>query len=336
MPLRCLSVLSVLVTVTAVGSLTPVPVAGQAQTAANPKTTKASARTPKRWTLPRVPWGDPDLQGIWNHATLTPLERPSALAGKDILTDEEAAEFERQTLQQRDTSRSFTGGPEWWDSGTRVMKNNRTSLIVDPQNGRIPPLIPEAQKRAAVRAEASRGRGPVDSFEDRSLEERCIMRWTAGPPIIPGPYNNNFQLFQTREYVVIFNEMIHDARIVPIDGRPHGSIRRWMGDSRGHWEGDTLVVDTVNFTDKTNFRGSGENLHLIERFTRVDGDTIEYRFTADDSTTWTRPWTAAFPLTKINDHMYEYACHEGNYRTIVGMLRGARAEEKAGGAPIER
>ena len=158
------------------------------------------------------------------------------------------------------------------------------------------------------------------------------MRWTAGPPIVPGPYNNNVQLLQTRDYVVILNEMIHDARIVPMEGRPHGNIRQWMGDSRGHWEGDTLVVDTINFTNKTNFRGSSENLHLVERFTRVDGDTIDYRHTADDPMTWARPWTAALPLKKTNGPIYEYGCHEGNYRTMVGTLKGERAQETVAGA----
>src|SRR5262249_5338152 len=185
--------------------------------------------------------------------------------------------------------------------------------------------------RAAARTDARRGRGPADSWEDRSLSERCIWFGSAGPPMIPGPYNNNVQLFQTREYVVMLNEMIHDVRFVPIDGRPRDpmSPRTWMGESRGHWEGQTLVVDTINFSDERNFRGSSENLHLVERITRVSADTLDYQFTASDPTTWTKPWTASFPMTRVEGSVLEYACHEGNYRGMAGTLSGARAEEAA-------
>jgi hypothetical protein len=247
-----------------------------------------------------------------------------------VLTDVEAAEFEKVTIQQRNATLS-TGDREWWDPGTKLMNAKRTALVVDPRDGRVPPLTPEAQKRAAARANERRGHGPADSWEDRSLSERCIWFGSAGPPMLPGPYNNDVQLVQTREYVAILNEMIHDVRIVPMDGRPRvgQSIGQWMGDSRGHWEGNTLVVDTVNFSDERNFRGSGANLHLVERFTRVDGDTIDYQFTAADPTTWTAPWSAAFSMTKIEDPLYEYACHEGNYLSMTGTLSGARAEEKA-------
>jgi hypothetical protein len=321
--------LGVLASVMALVSLVPVPVGGQAQDAANAKTT-AAGRTAKAWTPPRTEWGDPDLQGVWNFATLTPLERPKELAAKEVLTGEEAAEFEKHLLQERAAALS-TGDREWWDPGSKVMKTRRTSLIVDSPDGRVPLLTPEARKRAAERADARRGRGPADSWEDRSLSERCIWFGQAGPPMLPGPYNNNVQLLQTREYVVILNEMIHDVRIVPMDGRPRleQNIHQFMGDSRGHWEGNTLVVDTINFTDERNFRGSGENLHLVERFTRVDSDTIDYQFTAADPTTWTRPWTAGFPLTKIQSQLYEYACHEGNDRSMSGTLNAARAQEKA-------
>jgi hypothetical protein len=286
------------------------------------------------WTQPRTPWGDPDLQGIWNYATMTSLERPREFAAKDVLTGDEAAAFEQQTRERRDATNN-TAGPDWWDAGTNLLINRRTSLVVDPPTGRLPPMTSDAQKKAAARAQARRDRGPADSAEDLALNERCILWSTAGPPMLPGPYNNNVEFIQTRGFVVIFNEMIHDARIVPLDGRPHGAMRQWMGDSRGRWEGNTLVVDTINFTDKTNFRGSGERLHLVERFTRVDDGTIQYAFTADDPTTWTRPWTAQIPMTKTEGPIYEYACHEGNY-AMVGLLRGARAvETAAGGATLK-
>jgi hypothetical protein len=320
--------LLVLVSAIAIMSLAPVPVRSQPQKAAKAKTT--AAITTATWTPPRTAWGDPDLQGVWNFATLTPLERPRELAGKEVLTDEEAAAFEKLTIQQRLATLS-TGDREWWDPGTKVMNTRRTSLVVDPRDGRVPPLTPEAQKRAAARADARRGRGSADSWEDRSISERCIWFASAGPPMLPGPYNNDVQLVQTRDDVVILNEMIHDVRIIPMDGRPRvgQNIHRWMGDSRGHWEGNTLIIDTINFTDERNFRGSGENLHLVERFTRVDRETIDYQFTAEDSTTWTRPWSAAFSMTKIQGPVYEYACHEGNYASMTGTLSGAREEEKA-------
>jgi hypothetical protein len=320
--------LSVLAGAIAIVSLAPVSLGSQTQKAATTKPT--AAVTAKAWAAPRTAWGDPDLQGVWNFATLTPLERPRELAEKEVLTDQEAADFEKLTLQQRAATLS-TGDREWWDPGSKVMKTRRTSLIVDPPDGRVPALTTEAQKRAAARTAARRGRGPADSWEDRSISERCIWFGSAGPPMVPGPYNNDVQLMQTRDYVVIVNEMIHDARMVPMDGRPRvgQSIRQWMGDSRGHWEGNTLVVETINFTDERNFRGSGENLQLVERFTRVDPDTIDYQFTAADPTTWTRPWSAGFSMTKIQDPLYEYACHEGNYKSMSGTLSGARAEEQA-------
>ena len=267
------------------------------------------------------------LDGIWNYATMTPLERPRDLAAKPSLTAAEAADYERQTLE-RQSATNNTAGPDWWDPGTRFLTNGRTSLIVDPADGRVPAQTPEAQERAAARSQARRARGPADGPEDRALNERCLNWSVAGPPMLPGVYNNNVQIIQTRDYVVLASEMIHDARIVPMDGRAHGTVPRWMGDSRGRWEGATLVVDTIGFTDKTAFRGSGEHLHLVERFTRVDAGTIEYRFTADDRSTWTRPFTVMFPMRKSAGPIYEYACHEGNARSMIGMLRGARAQEK--------
>jgi hypothetical protein len=291
---------------------------------------QVGTQTATPWTPPHTAWGDPDLQGVWNFATLTPLERPRELAGKEVLTVEEVAEFEKLTLQERYATLS-TGDREWWDPGTKVMNTRRTSLIVDPRDGRVPAMTPEAQKRAAARADARRGRGPADSWEDRSLQERCIWFGSAGPPMVPGPYNNDLQLMQTRDYVVMLNEMIHDVRIVPMRGGPRlgPNIRQWMGDSRGRWEGNTLVIETNNFTDERSFRGSGENLSVVERFTRVAADTIEYQFTVADPTTWTRPWSVAFSMTKIQGPLYEFACHEGNYLSMSGTLSGARVEEKA-------
>ena len=213
-------------------------------------------------------------------------------------------------------------------TGPRFLTNGRTSLIVDPPDGRVPSLTPEAQQRAAARTQARRARGPADGPEDRALNERCLNWTIAGPPMLPGVYNNNVQIILTRGYTALVSEMIHDARIVPMDGRAHGAVPQWMGDSRGRWDGNTLVVDTIGFTDKTAFRGSSEHLHLVERFTRVDEGTIEYRFTAEDPATWTRPFTVMAPMKKSAGPIYEYACHEGNERSMIGMLRGARVTEK--------
>ncbi|HEV3062799.1 MAG TPA: hypothetical protein VGY48_31420 [Vicinamibacterales bacterium] len=283
----------------------------------------------------RTPDGRPDLQGTWNFSSLTPLERPAQFAGKPVLTEEEAALFERQTLERNNADRrretadadvAQAYNDAWYDRGTKTVGTRRSSLIVDPPDGRIPALTSEGQARAAARAEVRRQRGSADGPEDRSLAERCLL-FNAGPPLLPGPYNNNFQIVQTRDYVAIANEMIHDVRVVPLDGRPHlpPAVRRWQGDPRGHWEGDTLVVDTTNFSDRTNFRGADENLHLVERFRRVDAHTLDYTFTVDDPHVFSRAWTVALPMTRSEGPIYEYACHEANY-AMVGILRGARAE----------
>jgi len=339
--------LGALTAVIAAVSLAPVPVAGLTSLGSFVGVAEASgqgSQTPSSAadssTPPRTPWGDPDLQGIWDFRTLTPLERPKELAGKEFLTDVEVAEFEQQTLEQRNADRRDGAdklrGPGsdveraynqfWWDYGTNVIGSRRTSLIVDPPDGRIP-WTPEAQKRAAGFF-GFFGRIPAGP-EDRALSERCILGFNSGPPMVPSAYNNNVQLFQIPGYVVILNEMVHNARIVPIDGRPHlpQDLRQWVGDSRGHWEGTTLVVDTTNFLRETSFTGSSANLHLVERFTRADADTLLYEFTVEDPTTWTRAWTAAVPMKKTELPMYEYACHEGNYG-MFGILEGARAEEK--------
>jgi hypothetical protein len=277
------------------------------------------------WTPPRTPWGDPDLQGIWTYATMTPLERARDQT-KAVLTEQEAADFEKQT-NDRQAVGNNTAGPDWWDPGTRRLVDRRTSLIVDPP-GRLPPTTDEAKARAAARAQARPRGGLSDGPEDLGLNVRCIQWATAGPPLLPGVYNNNVQFVQTRDYVAIVSEMIHDARIVPMDGRPHGTVPRWMGDARGRWDGQTLVVDTINFSEKAEFRGSTGQLHLVERFTRTSADTIVYRFTAEDPATWTAAWTAEFPLKKSDQPMYEYACHEGNARSIEGILRASAVQRQ--------
>ena len=285
--------------------------------------------------LPRLPDGHPDLQGIWDFRSATALERPVRFAGREFMTADEVAAYEQEALEREDGRPPDDGRteqsvhPVWWlDYGKTVVGSRRTSLIVDPADGRIPPLTEEAQQRNAERRAAARTHGPADSYENRSLQERCITR---GLPevTLPGPYNNNLQIVQTPGYVMLFTEMIHDARVIPMDGRPHNSpnLRSWMGDSRGRWEGDTLVIDTTNFTDRTNFRGSGAGLHLVERLTRIDAHAIEYRFTLDDPTTWTRTWTVAYPIVKADGLIYEFACHEGNYG-LRDILTGARYEEK--------
>jgi len=290
--------------------------------AAGARSTASPAASAKPWSLARTSWGDPDFDGVWNYATMTPFERSRDMNSKEVLTAEEAAAFEQDTIARRATANQ-TAGPDWWDPGTAVMKNRRTSLVIDPPDGRVPPMTPDAQKRMAARGRPQRNN--PEAPEDLALNERCLLWSTAGPPMMPGVYNNNVQFIQTPGYIVIVNEMIHEARVVPMDGRPHGAMRRWMGDSRGHWEGPTLVVDTINFIDKVNYRGSSENLHVIERFTRANDDTLVYRFTIDDPTTWTKPWTAEIEMTKIPGLMYEYACHEGNERSVIGSLSGTLA-----------
>jgi hypothetical protein len=280
--------------------------------------------------VPRTPDGRPDLQGIWDFAQLTPLERPGDFAGKQSLTDDEAEEFAQRRIETSNKDRRDGGAAAdverayndfWWDFGTRVAR--QTSLVVDPPDGRIPALTPEAQQRIAQR------RGRYDNPEERPLAERCILGFNSGPPMVPSAYNNNVQLVQTRDHVVIVNEMIHSARIVDLNGRPHrpGSVRFLTGDSVGHWDRDTLVVDTTNFSTEGGFRGATVNLHLVERFTRVDADTLRYEFTVDDPATWTKPWSASIPMTRSEERMFEYACHEANY-ALEGVLKGARYQEK--------
>ena len=282
-------------------------------------------------SVPRTPWGAPDLQGVWDFRSLTPLERPRELSEREVFTPEEAAAFSADTIRRRsrdsDTSDRAARAAQgdivpyndfWFDEGTTVT-TDRTSLIIDPQDGRVPPLTSEAERARAAQREARRGVGrdeppPGGWVEDLGDGVRCTRGFNAGPPMRPSAYNNNLQLFQASDYVVIFNEMIHDARIVSLIGRPHPSqqIRLWAGSSRGRWDSDTLVVETTNLRGGA-FRGSTPAMKVIERFTRTDMDTLEYEVTVEDSATWTKPWTFMVPMAKSESEIYEYACHEGNY-----------------------
>jgi hypothetical protein len=310
----------------------------------SPAGAEKSKSAPKKTAAPRTPWGHPSLEGVWDFRTVTPLERPAEFAGKAVLTEQEAAEYERKAVESRnadsrhDTTvrRTVNGSAEtedvalayndfWWDRGTKVIGSRRTSLIVDPPDGRMPQLTPAGKKR--LDAEDARRERPAEGPEDRSVGERCILGFNSGPPMSPGGYNMNVQLFQTPDHVVILNEMVHNARIVPLDGRPHGTIPQWVGDSRGRWEGDTLVVETTNFYQNTSLRGSSPSLRLTERFRRIDADTLVYDYTVNDPATWTKPWTVEIPMVKAEGRIYEYACHEGNYG-MTGLLSCARAGEK--------
>jgi hypothetical protein len=310
------------------------------------------AAVPAKATVPKTPWGDPDLQGVWNDATSTPLQRPGAVGAKDVLSDEEAEEFQQQLAHDLTRDRR-DGGPDvdvnraynehWMDSRRlKITADRRTSLIVDPPDGRIPPLVPlppEREKARAARtaANARFNAGLPENYLDMSLPVRCIIR-TDSPPYLPTIYNNDFQIFQSPGYVVIAPEMIHSARVIPLDGRPHinKNLKQWLGDSRGHWEGNTLVVETTNFRpdDGVVYQNANpETFRITERFSRVDAKTINYEFRVEDPKTWTKPWTAVIPWTKIDpeEQMYEYACHEDNY-DIVHFLAGAREREKRGEA----
>jgi hypothetical protein len=293
----------------------------------------------KKWTPPRTPDGQPDLQGMWTNATITPFERPAALAGKPFLTEEEAAALEARAAEQKaNAERAPRAGDVgsyndfWFDSGTRVVATRQTSLVVDPPDGRVPTT-------AAAEAKRDHNLTNVDSYETMSPWDRCITR---GPgAMFPAGYNNAYKIVQTPGYVVILYEMIHEARVIPVDGRPHldKSVRLWTGDPRGRWEGNTLIVETTNFNDNgwiaTNaasarIRGvpHSDALRLVERFTRVDPDTIAYDVTIEDPHVYTRPWTVAIPLNRDDSYqMFEYACHEGN-KAIEHVLGAARAEER--------
>jgi hypothetical protein len=280
-----------------------------------------------------------DLEGVWAFATLTPLERPAEFEGKAIVTEAEAAAWAEQQLERGNRDRRDGGAAVdvgravndyWFERGTAlalVDGKRITSLVVDPADGKLPPLTPQARDRAALRAADNRDH-PADGPENRSLQERCLA-FNAGPPMQVGPYNNFVKILQFGDRVVIFNEMIHDARIVWLDGRPYPpeSARLWLGASRGRWEGKTLVVETKNFNGKVGFRGTGERLRLVERLTRVNANELIYEFTVDDPDTFTRPWTARMPMSRSDTQIFEYACHEGNH-ALEDILRGARFAEK--------
>ena len=318
-------------------ALIALPIASQAQSGLNAD-----------YTAPRTSYGHPDLQGIWSNATITPLERPRELSEKAFMTAEEAEQYEADRLAATNRDRR-TGDKDadvrnayndfWWDSGDNIVATRRTSLIVDPPDGRIPEFTAAGRARLETRPtfEGQRSLATFQEYtdgpEDQDLMTRCIYFGSAGPPMLPSAYNNNYHLVQTENHVLIVNEMVHETRVIPLDGRPPltGAVRQWLGSSRGHWDGETLVVETTNFTPETGFRGASENMRLTERFTRIDDEMLLYEFTVDDPDTFTEPWTAQIPSVKADGLMYEYACHEGN-RGMEGILAGARAAEKAAAA----
>jgi hypothetical protein len=286
----------------------------------------------RQWVTPRATDGKPDFQGVWNFGSATPLERPAEFAGQEFLSDENVAAVERRAAERRRVEIAgdpFFNTPPWWiDSGTRVVNTRRSSLITDPSDGRFPAMTPDGAKREADLAKA---RIAIDGPESLTPWDRCITR---GLPavMIPSAYNNNLQILQTPGYVAIVTEMIHEARIVPIDGVPFSqTLRAWTGYSRGRWDGDTLVLETSHFLDQADFfapgdrfLGGGSQLRLTERLRRIDARTIDYRLTVEDPTTWVQPWTMAFPLVKTESRIYEYACHEGNYN-MMNILSAARS-----------
>ena len=302
----------------------------------------ASAQS-SSWSPPQTPWGEPDLQGVWTNATLTPLERPDAMADRSVLTAEEAADFETRSAEQRAASDRFIPGNVgaynqfWMDGGKNVTGDRRTALITDPADGRIP--WTDAGRERLASDLARYGVGPFDTYIGADTGERCL---TDGLPFVPlQGYNMNYQIFQSPGWVAIINEMFHEYRLIPVDGRPHvpPHVGQILGDARGRWEGNTLVVETQSFADKSHFlwratwRASRRSLHLVERFTRVDEETIDYEFTMTDPDMFTRPWTALVPMTTdqasrgvTSGPLYEYACHEGNYG-LLNIMRGARVEE---------
>ncbi|PYS47628.1 MAG: hypothetical protein DMG13_27450 [Acidobacteria bacterium] len=315
--------------------LAPAPIAAQAPPA-----------KPTTWTAPRLPDGRPDLSGYWSNNTLAPLERPPAFAGKEFLTDDEARVLERDARERTKASdRQASERPGEVGDYNAVFKedskwalpNGRTSIITDPKDGRMPPLTPEAQKKFEA-DQTYHKQHPHDGPEDMTTIERCITWISSGPPMLPTFYNNNYQIVQTHDHLMILVEMIHDARIIPLDGRPHGNIPQWMGDSRGHWEGDTLVVETINFNGKRGWFGTpmteggggrrpDVKMRVIERFTRTAPDILLYQFTIDDPGTYTKPWSGEIPMRSFPGPVYEYACHEGNYGMQL-ILSGARSDEK--------
>jgi hypothetical protein len=311
------------------------------QTSENPK---AENRT-TRFVVPRTEYGQPDLRGVWNYSSDTPLQRPPQYKDREFLTREEIAKQARSARELAvatdGASIAGVGGyNQFWMDSFAQSANPRTSLIIDPPDGRLPPTLPGVKLAYDTLGPDTGGERPVrvrvggirkDGPEDRGLSERCLMGYSTGPPFMPSLYNNVVQIFQSKTHAVILTEMIHDARIVPLDDRPplDRALQQWSGDSRGHWEGDTLIVETRNFTDKTQsfaYAGTGATLHLVERFTRVGPNRVDYQFTVDDPVTFTKPITVLVPMVRSDGELYEYACHEGNYG-MVDILSGARVEE---------
>ena len=327
-------------------------------------TAQAQSAPAGETTTLRTPWGAPDLQGLWNNATMTPLQRPEGMADQEFMTEEEVARREQAAADRireldnraaRRTEADPTGAVDrgvdgapgsynsfWMDLATTVVPTRRTSLIIDPPDGRLPPLTPEAEARLSAPAylrlgDVRDGRVPADGPEEMGLSERCL--WYRGIPSFPTGYNNHYQIFQTPDYIVMLQEHIHDVRYIPLDGRPHlpPHIRQFAGDSRGHWDGDTLVVETTNlrgpFIRKWNRPGHSmgrgdltDTVTVVERFTRVSPDVLDYEFTVDDPNTWTRPWSGSLPMNHSDGPMFEFACHEGNHG-MYNMLTGSRADE---------
>ena len=304
----------------------------------------------------RTAWGAPNLQGVWDFRSITPMERPEEFAYKAFLTEEEVANLEQETLARNESlqnrpaqrtavtesvDRGEEGAPGfynnfWLDRGTTAVDTRRTSLVVDPPDGRVPPLTAVAAATQAAASEVRRGvanheptfGGWVEDLGANGLQLRCITGFNSGPPMTPGGYNNNVQLFQTPDHLVLLNEMNHNTRVIPLDGREHIGLAQWAGDSRGRWEGDTLVVETVNFLRETSFLAgqTGDELYLVERFTRVSPEILMYEATVNDSSVWTRPWTYEVPMQRNDQPLFEYACHEGNYG-LYNILAGARVAE---------
>ena len=322
----------VLIAAMAAASLGSLPLVAQSP--------KAAAK--KAWSAPRTVDGVPDLTGDWTNATYTPLERPAQFAAREFFTPQEADAFvkARDDAFKAQPADNIHYDDALWQSEnySKGVNSLRTSLIVDPPDGRIPALVEAARNRPAgpVVGEAQASRR-ADSYENRTLAERCITWGNDGPPMMPVGYNANLDVLQGPGYVIVRNEMIHSARLIPTDGRrPHLSekIRNWSGDSRGHWDGNTLVVETTNFNNRTRFRNSTATLKVTERFTRIDADTIDYQYTVEDPNTWTRPWTAAVPMRKVPGPIYEYACHEGNYG-LPNILRAQRVEDAKTAAGVK-
>ena len=310
--------------------------AARAQTSA-PAAAAAKKAPAKAWTAPKTGWGDPDLSGVYtnNDESLIPFERPAEFAGRKI-EDVTRAELEK-LIDERDAQRAEADrnraelrSPLHWFENL-FPNNSRAWLVSDPPDGKVPALTPEAQQRNGARARERAARGPADSYEDRSLYDRCISRGIPGS-MMPAIYGNAYEIVQGPGYVAITYEMVHEARVIPLTSAPHPGerIRMYMGDAKGHWEGNTLVVETTNFTDKIAYRGSSEHLKLTERFTRTGPDSVEWSSTFDDSHTWATPWTFAMTLSRKDDSQrpFEYACHEGNY-AMFHLLEAQRAEDKA-------